>query len=240
MGLLRTAALAGLWGVGGGVAGLGAGMAYLLAATSLVPLTKEDRMFRSGAWRRHNPHENPALKDDVIKVVPLARIRPELRADEAALTLEFCRGVWGRWGFHAQSILQERYDHPAGTDDNLWRTSELAASRFAKGLRFSNHFEVVENAGDEIVVRCGGSPLEPGLRASDGLIFLSARIDPEQQHAVFHFKSALFSSKPSSSSETGSGSGSSPAPHPIPPKIVFLHGWYVRMLTQSAMRNVQV
>ncbi|KAI0455339.1 hypothetical protein F5B21DRAFT_194139 [Xylaria acuta] len=232
MGLLRTAVLTGLWGVGGGVASVGAGMAYLLAATSFVPLTKDDQMFKTKTWARYNPNGNPALKDDIIKVVPLSKIRPELRNDEAALTLEFCRGVWSRWGFKAQSILQERYDKPPGTDDNLWRTSELGISKFEKGLRFSNHFEVVENVGNnEIVVRCGGSPLEPGPRKSDGLIFLSARIDPEQQLAVFHFKSALFSS----SAPKVEG-----ATHPIPPGIVFLHLWYVRMLTQSAMKNVKV
>ncbi|KAI3336634.1 hypothetical protein HD806DRAFT_13077 [Xylariaceae sp. AK1471] len=230
MGIWRKAALTGLWGVGGGVAAVGAGMGFLLGSTTFVPLTKDDQMFKTKTWARYNPKENPAFKDDVIKVVPLSKIRPELRNDEAALTLEFCRGVWSRWGYWAQSRLQERYDKPAGTDDNLWRTSELAVSKFDKGTRFSNHFEVVENAGNEIVVRCGGSPLEPGLRKSDGLIFFSARIDPEQQHAVFHIKSALFSS----SAPKVEG-----APHSVPPKIMFLHEWYVRMLMQSAMKNVK-
>ncbi|KAI8626820.1 hypothetical protein F5Y19DRAFT_190680 [Xylariaceae sp. FL1651] len=229
MGILRKAALTGLWGVTGGVASLGAGMAFLTGTTNLVPLTKDDQMFKTKTWAKYNPNDTPALKDDVIKAVPLSKIRPELRNDEAALTLEFCRGVWSRWGYWAQSRLQERYDKPPGTDDNLWRTSELAVSRFDKGLRFSNHFEVVENQGNEIVVRCGASPLEPGLRKSDGLIFLSAKIDPEQQQAVFHFKSALFSS----SAPKVEG-----APHPLPGKIEFLHRWYVRMLTASAMRNV--
>ncbi|KAI1755499.1 hypothetical protein F4782DRAFT_527551 [Xylaria castorea] len=230
MGILRTAVLTGLWGVGGGVASVGAGMAYLLAGTSFVPLTKDDQMFKTKTWARYNPRKNPAFKDDVVKVVPLSKIRPELRNDEKALTLEFCRGIWSRWGFKTQSILQERYDKPPGTDDNLWHTSELAVSKFEKGLRFSNHFEVVENVGSEIMVRCGGSPLEPGLRKSDGLIFLSAKIDPEQQLAVFHFKSALFSSSaPKGESAT----------HPVPRKVVLLHPWYVRMLTQSAMKNVK-
>ncbi|KAI1160912.1 hypothetical protein F5B18DRAFT_475774 [Nemania serpens] len=230
MGILRTAALVGLGSVGVGVASIGGGMAYLAGSSSFVPLTKDDPMFKTKTWRRYNPRENPAFKDDVIKVVPLSKIRPELRNDEAALTLEFCRGVWGRWGFKAQSILQERYDKPAGTDDNLWSTSELAVSKFAKGLRFSNHFEVVENSGKEIVVRCGGSPLEPGLRKSDGLIFLSAKIDPEQEQAVFHFKSALFSSGAPKVKD---------AVQSVPPKIVFLHKWYIRLLIQSAVRNVK-
>ncbi|KAI0393905.1 hypothetical protein F5Y17DRAFT_282847 [Xylariaceae sp. FL0594] len=233
MGILRKAFLTGLWGAGGGAVGVGAGMAYLLGATNFVPLTKDDPAFKSKVWTKFNPRENPSLRDDVIKVVPLSKIKPELRNDEAALTLEFCRGVWSRWGFWAQSKLQERYDKPAGTDDNLWNTSELAVAKYDKGLRFSNHFEVVENAGNEIVVRCGGSPLEPGLRASDGLIFLSARIDHEQQLAVFHFKSALFSS---SAPKTAAAQ---PQPHSLPAKIVFLHGVYVRLLTLSAMKNVK-
>ncbi|KAI1169774.1 hypothetical protein F4777DRAFT_584572 [Nemania sp. FL0916] len=230
MGILRIAAWTALSGVGTGVVGLGAGMAYLAGGTSLVPLTKDDPMCKTRTWSRYNPRENAALKDDVIKAVPLSQIRPELRDNEAALTLEFCRGVWSRWGFKAQSILQERYDKPPGTDDNLWSTSELALANYKKGQRFSNHFEVVENSGKEIVVRCGASPMEPGLRKSDGLIFISARIDPEQQQAVFHFKSALFSSAAPKAPGT---------PHSVPSKIVFLHNWYVRMLSQSAVNNVK-
>ncbi|KAI1354621.1 hypothetical protein F5Y01DRAFT_255539 [Xylaria sp. FL0043] len=231
MGILRKAAVTGLWGLGGGVASVGVGMAYLLANTSVVPLTKDDQMFKTKIWRRVNPRENPALKDDCIRVLPLDKIRPELRNDEKALTLEFCRGVWSRWPFYVHSILQQRYDRPPGTDDNLWHTSELAVSKFNKGLRFSNHFEVVENTGNEIVIRCGASPLlEPGLRKSDGLIFLSAKIDPESQHAVFHFKSSMFSS--------GAPKGES-ATHGLPPKLIPLHEWYARMLINSAMKNVK-
>ncbi|KAI0874753.1 hypothetical protein GGS24DRAFT_500467 [Hypoxylon argillaceum] len=230
MGIFRKALLAGALGVGGGVASVGAGMAYLAAVTSVVPLTKDDPMCKTKTWWRYNPRDNPAFKDDVIRAVPLSKLRPELRSDEAALTLEFCRGVWSRWGFQAQSVLQERYDKPAGTDDNLWSTADLAVDKFKKGLRFSNHFEVVENSGKEIVVRCGASPLEPGLRNSDGLIFLSAKIDPEQQQAVFHLKTALFNS----GAPKVKG-----AAHSVPAKIEFLHAWYVRMLIESAMNNVK-
>lgn len=98
MGLLRIAALVGLGGVGIGVASIGGAMAYLAGSSSFVPLTKDDAMFKTKTWRRYNPRENPSFKDDVIKAVPLSKIRPELRNDETALTLEFCRGVWSRWG----------------------------------------------------------------------------------------------------------------------------------------------
>ncbi|KAI1343695.1 hypothetical protein F5Y15DRAFT_174810 [Xylariaceae sp. FL0016] len=230
MGIIRTALTLGLTGVAGGVASVSAGATYLAASTTLVNLTKDDPMFKSQTYAKYNPKGNPALQDDCIKRVPLSKIRPELRDNEEALTLEFCRGIWSRWGFWAQSKLQERYDHPAGTDDNLWHVKDLAVSAYPKGLRFSNHFEVVQHAGNEIVVRCGGSPLEPGLRNSDGLVFLSARIDKDAQVAEFSLKSALFSS----AAPFVEGQG-----HPIPPKITFLHRWYVRMLVQSAIGQVK-
>lgn len=72
--------------------------------------------------------------------------------------------------------------------------------------------------------------MNPGLRNSDGLILFSARIDKEKQEAVFSMKSALFDS---------AGTYSKDAGHPVPPKITFLHRWYVRMLVQSAMSRVK-
>ncbi|KAI0180086.1 hypothetical protein GGR52DRAFT_529658 [Hypoxylon sp. FL1284] len=231
MGIIRTALLTGVYGVTGGVASVGAGMAYLAASTSFHDLTKSDPMFKTKTYAKYNPKDNPALQDVVIKRVPLSKIRPELRDDEKALTLEFCRGVWSRWGFWAQSKLHERYDKPPGTEGYLWRTSDLAAARYEPGLKFSNHFEVVSNDGREVAVRCGGSPLlQPGPRDSDGLVFISAVVDRDAQQAEFRLKSALYSS---------AGTFAPGAPHPVPPNITFLHRWYVRMLTQSAIANVK-
>ncbi|KAH8663931.1 hypothetical protein BX600DRAFT_382027 [Xylariales sp. PMI_506] len=206
-------------------------MAYLSSATTLVNLPKDDPWFKSKTYAKYNPKANPALQDDCIKRISLRKIRPELRDNEEALTLEFCRGIWSRWvGFWPQSKLQERYDAPPGSEDNTWKTSDLAVAKFDKGLKFSNHFEVVENSGNEITVRCGGSPLEPGLRNSDGLVLISAKIDREKQEAIFSLKSALFNS---------AGTFAKDASHPVPPKITFLHGWYVRILVESAMGRVK-
>ncbi|KAI1876444.1 hypothetical protein JX265_003970 [Neoarthrinium moseri] len=216
MGIIRTTLTAGLWGVTGGVASLGAGMAYLAAGTTLVPMSKSDPWFKTKTYTKYNPKGNPALIDDCIKRVPLSKIRPDLRDNEEALTLEFCRGIWGRWGFWPQTKMQERYDAPPGSEHDAWKTSELAESKFEQGLRMVNHFEVVENKGDEITVRCGGSPMNPGLRNSDGLVSISARIDRQKQEAIFSLKSALFNS---------AGAFAPEAEHPIPPKITFLHGW---------------
>lgn len=219
-----------VWGVTGGVASVGAGMAYLAATTSRIDLSKNDPTFKTKTYAKYNPKGNPALQDVVIKRMPLRKIRPELRDNEEALTLEFCRGIWSRWGYWAQSKFHERYDKPPGSENYLWHVSDLALAKYETGLKFSNHFEVVNNEGNEIVVRCGGSPMVPGLRNSDGLVFISAKIDKEAQEAEFRLTSALFNS----AAPFVEG-----AEHTIPPKIVFLHRWYVRMLVQSAVRNVK-
>jgi hypothetical protein len=98
MGVIRTTLRLGVLGVTGGVASIGAGLGYLTANTTLVDLQKEDPWFKTKVYTKHNPKGNPALIDDCIKRVPLSKIRPDLRDNEALLTLEFCRGIWSRWG----------------------------------------------------------------------------------------------------------------------------------------------
>lgn len=73
-------------------------MAYLATSTAVVDLPTDDPWFKTKTYRKYNPKANPALQDDCIKRVPLSSIRPELRNDEKALALEFCRGIWSRWG----------------------------------------------------------------------------------------------------------------------------------------------
>ncbi|KXJ94278.1 hypothetical protein Micbo1qcDRAFT_193486 [Microdochium bolleyi] len=231
MGVLRTALMTGLWTGVGSAAGVGATMAYILSSSRITDLTRNDPMLWDKTYARYNPRGNPALTDVVTKRVPLSKIKPELRDNEEALTLEFCRGIWSRWGFWPQSKYQYKYDRPANTDDNLWDIKDLGTANFDRGLRIVNHFEVVDKRPTEIWIRCGGSPLEPGLRKSDGLIVLGARIDRAAQEAEFTFKSALFSS--------GAPRQASDAKHSVPPKIVTLHQWYVKILTQSALARVK-
>lgn len=98
MGIIRLAVRLSVLGFTGGVATVGAGMAYIASGTKLVDLTKSDPWFKTKTYTKYNPKDNPALIDDCIKRVPLRKIRPDLRDNEEALTLEFCRGIWGRWG----------------------------------------------------------------------------------------------------------------------------------------------
>ena len=95
MGIIKKVLKLGFYTATGG---LGAGAAYLASGTTLVDLARDDPLFRSKVYARYNPRENPALQDVVIKRLPLRSVRPELRDNESALALEFCRGVWGRWG----------------------------------------------------------------------------------------------------------------------------------------------
>lgn len=104
MGLVRTTLRLGVWGVTSGVAAVGAGMGYLTATTMLVDLTKDDPWFKTKVYTKYNPKGNPALIDDCIKRVPLSKIRADLRDDEKALTLEFCRGIWSRWGMYLTRV----------------------------------------------------------------------------------------------------------------------------------------
>jgi hypothetical protein len=98
MGIIRTAFKLTFLGATSGIAGVGAGAAWLAAGTSVVPLSNDHPWFSTKTYRKYNPKGNPALMDDCIKRVPLKNIQPGLRKNEDALTLEFCRGIWGRWG----------------------------------------------------------------------------------------------------------------------------------------------
>jgi hypothetical protein len=105
MGIIRTAVTASLWGITGGVASVGAGMAYLAAGTTLVDLTRNDPWLKTKTYAKYNPKGNPALMDECIKRVPLRKVRADLRDNEAALTLEFCRGIWSRWGMRSHAEM---------------------------------------------------------------------------------------------------------------------------------------
>jgi hypothetical protein len=96
-GLVRRALAVAATGFGIGAAGT-VGSFYLSNTTNLVALAKDDPWFKSQTYKKFNPKGNPTLQDDCIKRVPLSKLKPELRDDEEALALAFCRGIWSRWG----------------------------------------------------------------------------------------------------------------------------------------------
>ena len=82
-----------------GLLGTSTAAAYLAAKNPIIsPLPSSDPIWRSKLYRARNPSGNPATQDVCIKRIPLSKIRPELIAEDDALALEFCRGVWSGWG----------------------------------------------------------------------------------------------------------------------------------------------
>lgn len=77
---------------------------------------------------------------------------------------------------------------------------------------------------EAIVVRCGGSPLEKGIRDSDGLFEMGVVVNKEEGVAEFRLKSVFYK-----------GTGRSDAP--MPSHIEFLHRLYTKLWMETAIRN---
>lgn len=96
MGVVFRAVRMALIGAG---AGAGVGIGYLVSATACTaPLPRDDPLWRSRHFGQLWPPGNPVISDVTSRRVPLDRLRPELRHDEAALALAFCRALMGGWG----------------------------------------------------------------------------------------------------------------------------------------------
>lgn len=88
----------------------------------------------------------------------------------------------------------------------------------------TDHFEVVDKTPTEITVRCGDTPRNSGPRESDGLFIISAEIDEERKEAVLGLKSCFYNSAQKVDGFVG----------PMPVWIEKLHGWYSRILLETA------
>lgn len=75
------------------------------------------------------------------------------------------------------------------------------------------------------MVRCGASPLEKGIRDSDGLFEMGVVVNKEKGVAEFRLKSVFFK-----------GTGTNGAP--MPAHIEFLHRLYTKLWMETAIRNV--
>jgi len=141
----------------------------------------------------------------------------------------FCAGVWSGWGYEVQRRVLERKwrGDVARTGHQLWDRKELHESKYEVGTEITDHFEVVEKdvSDGRIVVRCGDSPLNRGVRDSDGLFEMSVKVDKEKGEAVFGLKSVFFK-----------GLGKSDA-GPMPSHIEFLHRYYTKLWMESAVQN---
>ncbi|PGH03435.1 hypothetical protein AJ80_08683 [Polytolypa hystricis UAMH7299] len=205
-----------------GGAGVGA-FWYFTRDSKFVPLSPSDYLFQSSYYRKCNPDSNPAISDLCVKTVPLSKIKPHLLEKEGKLVEAFCASVYGGLGYAFQrAVLAHRYEGPR-TAHQLWSTSQLRNSSYPTGTQITDHFEVVEHTPTRIIVRCGDTPLNSGVRPMDGLFEISATIKHDEGVAEFGLKSVLFQ---------GLGKAEN---KPMPAPIEFLHQQYAKLWMETAL-----
>lgn len=91
----------------------------------------------------------------------------------------------------------------------------------------TDHFEVVSKTPESIIVRCGDTPRNQGVRDSDGLFEMSAVVKRDQGVVEFGVKSVFYQ-----------GLGVAPN-KPMPEHIEFAHRVYAKLLLDSAIAYVR-
>ncbi|KAI1440133.1 hypothetical protein F5Y02DRAFT_403700 [Annulohypoxylon stygium] len=203
------------------------GVGYLTATTNLTTqLSADDELLASKSFKKFNRYHNPPMQDVCWKRIPVPEIRPELRDDEEALTIEFCRGAWAGYAYAPQRTILSLTNKGPKTANQLFNQQQLASSNYELGTRFSDHFEVVERTRNSVMFRGGGSPLEPGPRDVDGLFVISAKLDKSAGTVDVGLKAAFFNSV--------EPTGKKPAPF----FVELLHQYYARAMVDDAARRL--
>ncbi|KAI9641292.1 hypothetical protein NHQ30_010093 [Ciborinia camelliae] len=222
MGIIRTTFTTVLMGA----AGATTGWTFWTRNSKFIPLSPSDPIFSSPAYMRQNPNRNAATQDLCQRKVKLSLIKPQLLEREGKLVEAFCAGVWGGLGYKYQRhYLSQKYENHTTTSHQLWTPRALQTSTYEPGTQITDHFEVVSKTPTSIIVRCGDSPLKTGVRESDGLFEMSARIDRDEGVAVFELKSVFFK---------GTGTESK---GPMPPHVEFAHRLYTKLWMETAVKN---
>jgi hypothetical protein len=81
-----------------GGAGSAGAFTFWTRNSKFVPLSPDDAIFSSLAYRTNNPNRNPETKDLCVRKVSLGEIKPQLLEKEGKLVEAFCAGVWGGIG----------------------------------------------------------------------------------------------------------------------------------------------
>ncbi|KAF2713811.1 hypothetical protein K504DRAFT_473039 [Pleomassaria siparia CBS 279.74] len=194
--------------------------------TTFVPYDTTSPDLQTPLFKKHNPHGNPpGCIDHAVRTVPLSKLKT---IDQAELTRDFCRGVWGGIGYaYQRRFLEKKYKALPGREDHLWSREELGNAEYEKGTKITDHFEVVEKTPEKIVVRCGDSPLEAGPRPSDGLFSMEVTKDEQAQTATFHLKSVFVNTTPEGKDN-----------QPLPWHFQFLHRLYTKLWMETAVRKL--
>ncbi|KAI0886872.1 uncharacterized protein GGS22DRAFT_158902 [Annulohypoxylon maeteangense] len=220
MGLIRKTLGATLMVVTGGAS-------YLHATTNLTtPLSADDELWSSKSFKKFNRHRNPSIQDICWKSLPISDVRPELRDNEEALTIEFCRGAWAGYAYAPQRTIMAYTNKGPKTENQLFDEQQLASSKYELGTRFSDHFEVVERTRNSVMLRGGGSPLEPGPREVDGLFVINAKLNKQAGTVDVGLKTVFFNS--------AEATGKKPAPF----LVELLHRYYARAMVDDGARRL--
>ncbi|KAB8293399.1 hypothetical protein EYC80_007718 [Monilinia laxa] len=222
MGLIRTTFTTALLGA----TGAASGWAVWTRNSKFIPISPTDPIFSSPAYARQNPNRNPATQDLCQRKVPLNKIKPQLLEKDGKLVEAFAAGVWSGYGFaYQRSYLSKKYQNTTTTAHQLWTAPQFQSSTYEVGTQVTDHFEVVSKSPTSIVFRCGDSPLNTGVRDSDGLFEMKASIDKAEGVAVFELKSVFFK-----------GTGKS-TQKPMPEHIEFAHRLYTKLWMETAVGN---
>ncbi|KAJ5369689.1 uncharacterized protein N7496_005781 [Penicillium cataractarum] len=187
------------------------------------PMDVNDPIFSSPFFQKFNPERNPTLHDLCVRRIPLDKLNPSLLEKKGKLVEAFCAGVWGGMGYIPQrAYLANKYQGPE-TASHLWERKDLLASTYEVGTIITDHFEVVEKTDEKIVVRCGASPREQGVRPSDGLFEIGAVVNQDKGEAEFTLKSCFYQ-----------GLGKAEAA-PMGPVMVWLHQQYAKLWMETAI-----
>ncbi|KAF2092288.1 hypothetical protein K490DRAFT_70901 [Saccharata proteae CBS 121410] len=210
-------------------AGLATGTTWKLYTrnTTFVPgFSASSPDFSSPLLRKHNPSSNPPLcVDHAIRKVPLEKLKTD---DVETLTKEFCAGVWSGWGFAVQrKMLEKEGRGKEGREKHLWEREEFRKSDYEVGTVVADHFEVVERGPGKVAVRCGDTPLNRGLRPSDGIF--SMEVTKDDKEATFHMKSFFFNSTPE---------GAATKPTDMPWWFDMLHKEYAKLWMETSVRKL--
>ncbi|KAG9247480.1 hypothetical protein BJ878DRAFT_539265 [Calycina marina] len=216
------------------VAGTGVvGVAAWTIATRnarFVPIQANDEIFKDPAYLRNNPFKNPTTQDLCVRRVPLKNIKPQLLEKEGKLAEAFCGSVWGGLGYTYQRYyLEKKYRSDPGTANQLWERRDLQNATYDVGTQITNHFEVVTKTPNSNTVRCGDTPHNTGVRASDGLFQMSADVKEDEGVAEFGLKSVFFVGDKKIDGTSG----------PMPAHIEFLHRLYTKLWLETAVLRLQ-
>lgn len=146
------------------------GMSFYTRNTKFVPYDTAHSDLASKLHKAHNPGNNPpGCIDHAIKQVPYGALPEKYRraggsaevaykVDKAALTTDFCRGIWGGLAYRVQRrYLERKYRSLPGREGHLWDVKDLERSEYPVGTGITDHFEVVEH--DDSKVRISPSSL---------------------------------------------------------------------------------